>query len=106
MRGRIALQSTSCEITAKPFGFAQARHRTNPSEWRTFGVRTRPLILLLVEDRGVVEVLALCGGPARGDGAAFAISRNRNSTCARDSSVIPNGQPQCAIVDFFVRPRV
>ncbi len=66
----------------------------------------RPLILLLVEDRSVVERLALCGGPARGDGAAFAISRNHNLTRARDSSVIPNGQPQCAVVDLFVRPRV
>jgi len=42
MRGRIALQSTSCEITETLFGFAEARHETRPSEWRTFGVSTRP----------------------------------------------------------------
>ena len=115
MRGHIALQlrafsetapSTAtgrrCGITAKPFGFAQAP----PGEKSAEDSGRYELVLLLVEDRGVLVVLALCGCPVRGDGAAFAVSRNHSSTRARDSSVIPNGQRQCAVVDFFVRPRV
>ena len=43
MRGRIALQSTSCETRAgSVFYFAQARHGTSPSDWRTLRVHARP----------------------------------------------------------------
>ncbi len=65
-----------------------------------------PLILLLIVNPGALKVFALRVGSACGGSATLAIGRNHNSTRSSDSSVIPNGQLQCAVVDLFVRPRV
>src|SRR5205814_4576448 len=62
--------------------------------------------LLLVEDRDILELLALCGGPAGGDGAALAIGGDNNATSDRDLSTFFDAEIQGPVIDLRVRARV
>jgi hypothetical protein len=58
MPRRIALQKHFVRNSQKSLSsFEEARHRTSQSDWRTFGVRTRPRVAcaLLAYDRNITE---------------------------------------------------
>ncbi len=62
--------------------------------------------LLLVVDTSALDLLARWIGPARTDGAGFAIGRDDNSTGQGDFAALSVGQLQGMVVDLLVRPRV
>ena len=80
----------------KPFGKAQTAS----------GVEEAGPCLLLVVERGVLELLALGIGPGRGDGAALAIGGHDNSTVDNNFSTFLSGEIHCPVIDLLVRARV